>query len=44
MWKGRKYGSNWGYQYFLFENKIVKRLVQCHVFAKSPPDRHSNDK
>jgi hypothetical protein len=30
--------------YFLFENKIVKRFAQCHVFAQSPPSRRPNDK
>ena len=29
---------------FLFENKIVKCFVQCHVFAQSPPGRRPNDK
>ena len=39
----RKYGSNWGCYYFLFEKTTVKRFVQCHVFAQSPPGRYSND-
>ena len=29
---------------FLFEENIVERLVQCHVFAQSPPGRRPNDK
>jgi hypothetical protein len=35
---------NGGCYYFLFEKKTVKRFVQCHVFAQSPPGRHSKDK
>jgi len=30
--------------YLPFEQKIVKRFVQCHVFAQSPPGQLSNDK
>jgi len=30
--------------YFLFKKQTVKRSVQCHVFAHSPPDRRPNDK
>ena len=41
---GRKRGSNSGCYYFLHKKKIVKRFVQCHVFARSPPNRHPNDK
>jgi hypothetical protein len=44
MRSGRKYGSNWGCYYFLFEKKIEKRFVQCHVFAQSPPGWRYNDK
>ena len=29
---------------FLFEKTTVKRFVQCHVFAQSPPGRYPNDK
>ena len=29
---------------FLFEKKTVKRSVQRHVFAQSPPDRRPHDK
>ena len=28
----------------LFEKKTVKRAVQCHVFAQSPPGRRPSDK
>jgi hypothetical protein len=38
-----KCGSNCGCYYFLFKKKNVKRSVQCHVFARSPPDRRPND-
>ena len=27
----------------MFEQKIVKRIAQCHVFAQSPPGRHPSD-
>ena len=30
---------NWGRYYFLFGKKILKRLVQCHVFVQSPSGR-----
>jgi hypothetical protein len=40
----RKCGSNWGCYYFMFQKKTVKRFVQCHVFAQSPPGRLSGDK
>jgi len=30
--------------YFRFEKKTVKRSVQCHVFAQSPPGRHPREK
>ena len=33
-----------GYYYLLFEQKIVKRFVHCHISAQSPPDRHPSDK
>jgi hypothetical protein len=29
---------------FLFERKIIKRSVQCHVLAQSPPGRRPSDK
>jgi hypothetical protein len=41
---GRKFGSNWGYYYFLFEKKIVKRFAQGQVLAQPPPGRHPRDK
>ena len=44
MRKGRKCGSAWGCYYFISENKIVKRFVQCQVFVQLPPGRHPNDK
>jgi len=28
----------------MFKKKTVKRFVQCHVFAQSPPGRRSSDK
>jgi len=28
----------------MFENKIVKLFVQCHVFVQSPPGWRPNDK
>jgi hypothetical protein len=31
-------------RFFLFQKQTVKRSVQCHVFAQSPPDRRPNDK
>ena len=40
----RIYGCNWGCYYFLFEKQTVKRSVQCHVFAQSPPGQHPNGK
>jgi hypothetical protein len=43
MRKGRKCGSNWGWYHFLFEKKIAKRSVQCHVFTQSPPGRHPSE-
>jgi hypothetical protein len=30
--------------HILFEKKTVKRNVQCHVFAQSPPGRRPSDK
>jgi hypothetical protein len=30
--------------YFLFEKKIVKHSVQCHIFTQSPPGRRPSDK
>jgi len=33
-----------GCYYFLFENKTVKRFVQCHVFAQSQPGWGHSDK
>jgi hypothetical protein len=30
--------------YLLLEKKTVKRAVQCHVFAQSPPGRRPIDK
>jgi hypothetical protein len=33
-----------GCYYFLFEKKIVKLFVQCHVFAQSRPGRGPNEK
>jgi len=41
---GRKFGSNWGSYYLLFENKTVQRFVHCHVLSRSPPGWHLNDK
>ena len=41
---GRKCGSRWGCYYFLFEKKIVKRFVQCHVLAQSLPGWRPSDK
>ena len=29
---------------FLFDKKSVKRSVQCHLFARTPPDRRHSDK
>jgi len=40
----RKCVSNWGCYYFMLKKKTVKRFVQCHVFAQSPPGRRSSDK
>ena len=40
----KKMWSNWGCYYFLFEKKIAKRFVQCHVFAQSPPGGRPGDK
>jgi hypothetical protein len=31
--RGKKCGRNWDCFYFLSEKKIVKRFVQCHLFA-----------
>jgi len=42
MRKGRNCGITVGWCYFLFK-KTVKRSVQCHGFAQSPPGRHLND-
>ena len=44
MRSGRKFGSNWGCYYLLFEQQTVKRSVQCHVFSQSPPGRRPSDK
>ena len=44
MRSGRKLGCNWSCSYFLFEKKIVKRFVQCHIFAQSPLGRDRSDK
>ena len=37
-------GSNWVCSYCLFENKCVKRCVQSHVSAHSPPCLRPNKK
>ena len=39
-----KHGSNWCRCCFLFQNKTIKRSVQCHVLAQSAPDRRPNSK
>jgi hypothetical protein len=44
MRHGRKCGSNWGCYCFLFEKKTLKRFVQCHVLAQSPPRRRPHVK
>jgi hypothetical protein len=44
MRSGRKWGSNWGCYYLLFEKKTVKRLSHCQVFAQSPLGRRPSDK
>jgi hypothetical protein len=39
--------NTWQYQgcyNVLFHKHTVKRSAQCHVFARSPPDRRPNDK
>jgi len=41
---GRKCGSNWTCYYCLFEKKLVKRFVQCHLVAQSTPGWHPSDK
>jgi hypothetical protein len=40
----RKFEGNWGCNYIHPEKKIVKRFVQCHVFAQLPPGQRLNDK
>ena len=39
----KKIRSNCSCYYFLFEQKTVKRSVQCHDIPQSPPVRHHND-
>jgi hypothetical protein len=33
-----------GYYHFLFQKNIVKRFVQCHILAQSPPGMRPSDK
>jgi hypothetical protein len=38
-----KFGSDWGCYYVLFEKKILRLLVHCHIDAPSQAGRRLND-